>query len=64
VLPVIRTLYFSSSARAAGLRTAGVDGQGFRGQAVVDVDPEPRLWNGVLYMLGLLHVSGNFHLYY
>jgi len=21
-------------------------------------------WNGVLYMLGLLHVSGNFHLWY
>jgi oligosaccharide reducing-end xylanase len=21
-------------------------------------------WNGVLYMLALLHVSGNFHLYY
>jgi oligosaccharide reducing-end xylanase len=26
--------------------------------------PSRDYWNGVLYMLGLLHVSGNFHLYY
>ena len=26
--------------------------------------PSHDYWNGVLYMLGLLHVSGQFHLYY
>jgi oligosaccharide reducing-end xylanase len=26
--------------------------------------PNRDYWNGVLYMLGMLHVSGNFHLYY
>ena len=26
--------------------------------------PSHDYWNGLLYMLGLLHVSGNFHLYY
>ena len=26
--------------------------------------PNRDYWNGVLYMLALLHVSGNFHLWY
>jgi oligosaccharide reducing-end xylanase len=26
--------------------------------------PKRDYWNGVLYMLAMVHVSGNFHLYY
>ena len=47
-----------------GFGLPAADGEGLRGQAVVGGHPEQQLLGRRAYMLGMLHVSGTFHLWY